>query len=556
LELAGPASTDAGRFGWADRRGVLLAPLGASVGYFLAAQLGLAFSFPTTGIAVLWPPVPVLVTALLLTPRWLWWAILGATLPAHLLAHMPLSAPVQVATLYYAANASQALLIAILWQRFCGRAPRFDSVHNTASFIAVAAIIAPAVVSVMLADILVLIGWVADPWLVWWPRFLTNALSALALLPPVLLVVTLKRPRLLGVSARRCLEAGLLALSLAAFGIAAVGDLLLQWRALPFLLCAPLALFLWAGVRFGVVGVSVALLVVAATSLCDASHGAGSIGLLSPRDAVLSLQLFLIELGVPVMLMAALVNERHGIATVLQESNERARGLAGKLLRAQERERTLIARELHDEIGQALTIVKINLETMRFTQDATTRSPLLDEGVALVEQAIEQVRDLSLLLRPAILEHLGLEAALRWLLKTQAQRVGYHAAFTAGEMPAGLSPDVEITCYRVVQEALTNIARHSRARNVFVHLQLVDGQVRLTIRDDGGGFDLAGVRQRAREGGSMGLLSLEERARLVDGRLCIVSSPGQGTTLILSLPYAGAALARHDGEPSPAQPGD
>ena len=110
------------------------------------------------------------------------------------------------------------------------------------------------------------------------------------------------------------------------------------------------------------------------------------------------------QVGLPVMLMAALIDERRGIASNLRESNERAHSLAGKLIRAQERERTLIARELHDEIGQALTIVKINLDTMRLTEDATARSPLLDEGVAIVEQAIEQVRDLSLLLRPAMLD--------------------------------------------------------------------------------------------------------------------------------------------------------
>jgi two-component system sensor histidine kinase UhpB len=174
-------------------------------------------------------------------------------------------------------------------------------------------------------------------------------------------------------------------------------------------------------------------------------------------DAVLDLQLFLIEVGVLVMLVAALVDERQGIVSTLGERNEEARSLAGKLITAQERERTLIARELHDEIGQSLTVVKINLGTMRLTQDPAAQAQLVDEGVALVEQAIEQVRDLSQLLRPAILEHLGLEAALRWLVKTQAQRLGYQASFTAGELPAPPSPAVEITCYRVLQEALTNV---------------------------------------------------------------------------------------------------
>jgi signal transduction histidine kinase len=143
-----------------------------------------------------------------------------------------------------------------------------------------------------------------------------------------------------------------------------------------------------------------------------------------------------------------------------------------------------------------------------------------------------------------MLEHLGLVAALRWLVKTQAQRVGYHASFTADELPDAPSPDVEITCYRVLQEALTNIARHARARHVSVALRVVDRALCLTIRDDGEGFEVAAMRRRASQGGSVGLLSLEERASLANGRLAIVSAPGRGTTLILSLPYTGVAPAQ------------
>jgi signal transduction histidine kinase len=302
-----------------------------------------------------------------------------------------------------------------------------------------------------------------------------------------------------------------------------------------------LALLLWAGIRFGVVGVSVSLLLLAAPVLWGASHGLGPLAEQSPADAVLDLQLFLIEVGVLVMLVAALVEERQGIVRTLGERNEEARSLAGKLITAQERERTRIARELHDEIGQSLTVVKINLGTMRLTQDATAQAQLVDEGVALVEQAIEQVRDLSQLLRPAILEHLGLEAALRWLVKAQAQRLQYQASFTADELPAPPPPVVEITCYRVLQEALTNVARHSRARNVSVDLRVANGLLRLTIRDDGEGFDLATMRQHARHGASIGLQSLDERARLANGRLVIVTAIGQGTTLTLTLPYPGEA---------------
>jgi signal transduction histidine kinase len=130
--------------------------------------------------------------------------------------------------------------------------------------------------------------------------------------------------------------------------------------------------------------------------------------LLTPT--VLELQLFLIEFGLPAMLMAALFDERRGIVRNRQASSEQSRCLARKLISTQEHERALIVRELHDEIGQALTAVKIDLDTMRLMPDATERGPLLAEGALLIEQAIEPVRDLSPLWRPAMPDHLGLES--------------------------------------------------------------------------------------------------------------------------------------------------
>src|SRR5262249_49576433 len=152
--------------------------------------------------------------------------------------------------------------------------------------------------------------------------------------------------------------------------------------------------------------------------------------------------------------------------------------------------------------------------------------------------ALEQVRDLSLLLRPAMLDHLGLEAALRWLLDSQSRRVGYEVDFAAAPLHPPPSPEAAIICYRVAQEALTNVARHSRATHVPGDLRGVDGWLRLTVADDGVGFDPARMRAQARQGGSIGVLSLEERAALGGGHLRLDSAPGRGTTLTLLLPLA------------------
>lgn len=218
-------------------------------------------------------------------------------------------------------------------------------------------------------------------------------------------------------------------------------------------------------------------------------------------------------------------------------------------------------------MGQSLTIVKLSVDTMRSTDDPASLQEMIDESSTLAGRALDQVRDLSLLLRPSLLDHLGLEAALRWLVNSQANRVGYRATFTTDHVKPPPPQDVAITCYRIAQEALTNVARHASARNVEVELRAADGYLRLMICDDGVGFDLPTMQARARDGGSMGLLSLEERARLVNGHLAIESAPGKGTMLTLSLPYvcdvsatgdpaASAARVSEFRDPSPALSAD
>jgi signal transduction histidine kinase len=160
--------------------------------------------------------------------------------------------------------------------------------------------------------------------------------------------------------------------------------------------------------------------------------------------------------------------------------------------------------------------------------------------VALVDGAVEEVRELSLLLRPALLDHLGLVAALRSLLHGQAQRVGYQVTFSAGPLLPAPTAEQELICYRVAQEALTNVARHAQASHVTLEVGVHEDQLRLTVRDDGVGFDLEAERRRARAGGSLGLLSLEERAALGGGALAIDSAPGRGTTLVLTLPVSSS----------------
>ena len=210
--------------------------------------------------------------------------------------------------------------------------------------------------------------------------------------------------------------------------------------------------------------------------------------------------------------------------------------LSGRLLAAQEIERRALARELHDEIGQALTAVKIDLQNLQRRAGGTDLARQVEGSMAVVEGALQQVRSMSLDLRPSLLDDLGLVSALRWYLDRQVQRTGVSARFWADPSATRLPPDVETVCFRVAQEALTNVARHAQATEVQLILRQEAVGVELSIRDNGRGFDVGAAREGALRGGSLGLLGMEERVLLAGGRLEIQSAPGQGTEVKATLP--------------------
>jgi len=192
-------------------------------------------------------------------------------------------------------------------------------------------------------------------------------------------------------------------------------------------------------------------------------------------------------------------------------------------------ERRHIARELHDEIGQALTALKINLQAVQRFPETGLLEPRLLDSVNIVDRTLRQVRNLSLDLRPSMLDDFGLRAALRWYADQQAQRAGLQVQFIAAALEGRLNPTLETACFRVAQEALTNIVRHARARSVVVRLEEEAGFLHLTVRDDGIGFDLGAVHRQRASGASLGVLGMKERASLAGGRVEVRSRPGEGT---------------------------
>lgn len=233
------------------------------------------------------------------------------------------------------------------------------------------------------------------------------------------------------------------------------------------------------------------------------------------------------------------ISEQKRVEHQLRDYTERSQSLSHRLLEVQETERRALARELHDEIGQVLTAVKLNLQAVERIVVAEPAAQRVADGIVMVEQAIGQVRSLSLDLRPTILDDLGLIPALQWYLGRQAERLGIPLRLTAAPLAERQHRTVETACFRVVQEAVTNVARHAGARNVWVEVAQRDGELRVSVRDDGAGFDVAGVKQRARRGEHAGLLGMEERVALAGGRLEIDSRPGDGTTITAQFALQG-----------------
>jgi signal transduction histidine kinase len=211
--------------------------------------------------------------------------------------------------------------------------------------------------------------------------------------------------------------------------------------------------------------------------------------------------------------------------------------LSQRLVEVQESERRHIARELHDEIGQSLTIAEMNLQAALRAQETTiSRKRRIEESIRAVEIVSRQVHDLSLNLRPSLLDDVGLEAALRWYMQRQATAGGLEASFAADPFEDRLDPIIESECFRVGQEALTNIVRHSQATDVSVELRCREGELLLSVRDNGVGFNVAERRAEAMRGSSLGLLSMEERATLAGGGLELRSTPGEGTEVRARFP--------------------
>lgn len=226
----------------------------------------------------------------------------------------------------------------------------------------------------------------------------------------------------------------------------------------------------------------------------------------------------------------------------------RYRMLARAVWRIQEDERRRISRELHDGVGQALTALANQLQ--RIADDAKAHSNLglahrLADALDITRSALHDTRELSRLLRPTLLDDLGLEAALGWLARTLGERSGVTVSVGSQLGDRRLPADVETIVYRITQEALTNVIRHARASQASVSLSVLHPRLRLEVSDDGCGFDPLRLQSPEVLAQHVGVRGMRDRAELYGGSLELTSAPGRGTTVRLLLPIADPGGADH-----------
>jgi len=233
--------------------------------------------------------------------------------------------------------------------------------------------------------------------------------------------------------------------------------------------------------------------------------------------------------------------EKLQLFEAVSRQREQLRALTNKLTEIQEIERAQLARELHDEMGQALTAISINVDTA-LEALAADRPDGIKENLAeagrLADQTLEQVREMSLNLRPPMLDDLGLVPTLLWYIKRYTKRVNIAVNLETIGLNERLPASIETALYRIVQEALTNVAKHAHTANqVQIRLERSPSAIAVQIKDDGQGFDLAKIMEQETAGNGIGLLGMRERVTLLGGNFSVESALAQGTCLSIEIPW-------------------
>jgi signal transduction histidine kinase len=510
---------------------IALSALLAGAGYYALAIVGTVLSVPPSGFAVIWPATAFLISVLLLTPLRLWWIFLAAIVPTHF--HMvyefqQADVPVIVVLCQLVGNFSLAVITALVTRATSETPLRFNDFQCLLKFILLAGLVVPSVVNALVLRAHLWTGWATDFWVSWWQWMLASVFPTITI-PPLMVLAfhgllvghRVDRGRAYG-------ELGIIAMALFGLSLLVFGWDHPPLRYVPILLLTPIPFLLWAAARVGVAGTSLSLLIFASVISVSALTGRGPLAMSSPIENVISVQVFLITIAMPLMLLAALVEERAQDKALLNLSEHR-------LATLQEEEHQRLAEELHASTVQHLTAINLNLAPLRATT-TPDNAQIIDDMEACLQEATKELRAFTYLLHPARLHTDGLVATLQSYVDGFVARTHLRATFrvkgAVGEMPLSHQQ----AALRIVQEALANVHRHASASRVIVSLSRIGKRVHLVVSDDGQGMRRRGQSDDGEPANfGVGIPGMKARARELGGTLH-VRGQSRGTTIHVVLP--------------------
>jgi signal transduction histidine kinase len=516
---------------------VWVAPVVVALAYYASAHA--AFFIGTLSdriFAPFWPPNVVLFCALVVVPARRWWAIIAAVLPAHILAELHVGMSALPMTLAFVTNCAVAAANAVVLRWLSGP-PWFGSIRKAAIYIAATAGVNPAITSLAGAFVPIFGGAsLADYPYYWATWYVGNALASLTI-GPILLTWMDGAERLSWTPFRRLIEPLLFVVALTTACILSLefSGRFIESAFRPAMLYLPLPAILWGAVRFGEKGASTAILILTVVSIWMTLNGHSPFLADTAEKSVVALQLFLFGIAIPAILFSAAVDE-------LRTSEQTTRKLVDSVLKAQDDERRRIARELHDTTAQHL--VGASLLTMRLERSVPSEAlNVVHEIEAVLRQSIQELRLLSYMLHPPQLENRGLAQAIAEYAEGFSERSGVRVDLELSRELGQLPREIQLVVYRVIQEALTNVHRHSGSETASIRLarRRTKGAdlVTLAVEDAGRGIpEIDTVQANARNPSrGLGLISMRERVQEIGGRLRIVSAPGR-TVVSATIPIA------------------
>ncbi|HEX7798415.1 MAG TPA: MASE1 domain-containing protein [Vicinamibacterales bacterium] len=484
--------------------------------YFLAVRLSEGRYGTAYVSSPFWLPDSILLCALLLTRRTRWWILALIVCLIRFAAGGAPGTPAWFSGISIANDLLKGLGAAWILQRLLGDRIRLNTLQEFLVFLGVAAGVMPLLSTLAVAPARYPLG--DALWSGGFRWFLGDALAQVVVTPMILYwwwAIRASRQRIVELS---LLVVLLGATTFYAFGLAHTDEALsLMYVPVPFLI--------WAAVRLRPLGTSTAIVVVATVSIFSASRGIGMFAADASRHSVLTLQLFLLLIGVSMLSLAIVVEERQALRARESAFNTR-------LLQAQDGERARIALELHDDILQRIAILQIGLDAFGDHAASTDARLTIGGFRRTVAEISSAIRGLSRKLHPSVLDVVALDLAIKELCREFTAQHRMNVQFRCESDTMDVDRVVKVSVFRIAQEALHNAAKHSGTAAAVVELARVGDRLVLSVTDAGVGFDV-GLTAEAM---GLGFISMRERLRPLGGNLVIQSVPGQGTTVRVDVP--------------------